>query len=131
MWARGEAKKTQVSRTCVFFIINIPHMKEKKMIRACCECVRHLKDDMKYLSIIGCTDKETGDAKDCVDCEDELTCTIRLVYPDDASHGLCDGHFNAAMSRLDNEQKARRANAKKKRSIQKKSVQKKDSGTMS
>lgn len=75
------------------------------MIRACCECAKHLPDELKHLAIIGC--RKDGVAIDCVDCEETESCSIRLVYPDDASHGFCDACFDAAMRSL-NERRAKK-----------------------
>lgn len=80
-----------------------------KMVRACCECIKLLEEESKHLSIIGCYGDDDV-SRECVDCQDREMCTIRLVYPADASHGLCDTHFKKAMETLT--EKRRKASGK-------------------
>lgn len=70
------------------------------MVRVCCECMKHLPDGLEHLAIIGCY--YNGKTKNCVSCEEAESCRLRLVYPDDASHGLCNDCFQKVMDELHN-----------------------------
>ena len=68
------------------------------LIRACCECVRHLPKGKEHESIIGCY--RDGETFECASCPMLAECGDRLVYTEQISHGLCDEHFKAAMDNL-------------------------------
>jgi len=75
------------------------------MIKACAECAKNLPVGQKHLSIIGCYD---GEHHECLTCGMADECSLRLVYPDDASHGLCEECFRIAMNSLNKKRKEKK-----------------------